>query len=227
MPAKMRGPDPIERLLPDAAVWDRVLADRAREYVIEALRRGTTLGGQAVGIDPSLDLLNPRIVEFIKKYTGLMANRVNRTFVEKCRVAITEIVEQGIGGYAARDHLLESLDMVLDHNGEIVTGDKAKYVCERIARTEDSRAQHAGYDEQMKRAGARERVWMANPGACEFCAALNGKVVGIDQPFFPVGSTFQVDREDGSQASMSLDYADVEYPPLHPSCVCTVGYRGI
>jgi len=56
------------------------------------------------------------------------------------------------------------------------------------------RAKGIGADEAVREVGAAERntwaksgvtklVWKANPGACPLCRKLNGRVVGIDEPF--------------------------------------------
>lgn len=77
-----------------------------------------------------------------------------------------------------------------------------RYRTRSISITETQRAVHAGQREAWDQAADKhlfnrhtaERVWIADPGACENCAFLNGTTLPYDQEF------------DG--------------PPLHPYCRC-------
>jgi hypothetical protein len=76
----------------------------------------------------------------------------------------------------------------------------------RIAVTESSRATHGGQLLAARDLGATVKTWSASPGACPRCLALDGKQVGIDEPF-------EVDPRGGP-------YAVTSHPPLHPHCDC-------
>ena len=85
----------------------------------------------------------------------------------------------------------------------------------RIAITESSRAVHTGQLISAKTAGCKKKVWVASSDACdtggpndEGCLGLDGKTVGIDEPFW-------VDPKGGP-------YATIVGPPLHPSCFCSM-----
>lgn len=78
----------------------------------------------------------------------------------------------------------------------------------RIAMTEASRAMHAGQAQAAAESGIVSGLkWLASSDACERCLELDGKQV-------PLGSPFYVDPKGGP-------YAVVEFPPLHPHCMCT------
>lgn len=73
----------------------------------------------------------------------------------------------------------------------------------RIATTEDSRALHGGQLMASKDSGLVEsRTWLASSDACDLCQEMDGKTVGLDEPFF-------VDPKGGP-------YAVIWYPPYHP-----------
>lgn len=60
-----------------------------------------------------------------------------------------------------------------------------------------------------RQTGVRRLRWVANPDACDFCQALDGAVVGIEEPFFGTGG-----------------YADRIRPPAHLGCNCTIEVEG-
>ncbi len=79
----------------------------------------------------------------------------------------------------------------------------------RVAQTEASRAVHLGQVLAAKESGVvAGKRWLASPDACDLCLSLNGKVVGLDEPFhvFPKGGP----------------YAMVYHPPAHPHCFCSL-----
>src|SRR5690606_4734669 len=55
-------------------------------------------------------------------------------------------------------------------------------------------------------------------GACEFCQALNGKIVGLSSSFANVG-----ENVEGALGGVYIvDYMDITHPPLHPNCKCSI-----
>ena len=88
-----------------------------------------------------------------------------------------------------------------------------------LARTESFRISNSATKEAWKKTGVVKTMkWYTSPldNVCEFCAALNGKEIPIDQNFFDLGDT--AEGENGGQ--MQLNYDDVVAPPLHPNCGC-------
>jgi hypothetical protein len=53
----------------------------------------------------------------------------------------------------------------------------------------------------------QKRAWIVTPDdkICDFCEALDGQAVALDEPF------------------VSDEYGEVDTPPLHPQCRCTMG----
>ena len=64
-------------------------------------------------------------------------------------------------------------------------------------------------------------TWYANPDACPFCDDLDGETVGLETNFVNQGDSVDVGEGDDEQ-SYQADYGDVETPPLHPNCSCTI-----
>jgi hypothetical protein len=98
-----------------------------------------------------------------------------------------------------------------------------------IARTETARASEAGLERSLLNANDAARTndqpipfigerWVASPDCCEFCAEMDGKESGFGEAYYEIGDSMSVE----GVGSMSFTYEDVEYPPLHPNCRCTM-----
>jgi SPP1 gp7 family putative phage head morphogenesis protein len=216
--------DPLEYLLPDLGAADLRLAELVRDCILRALIAGIRTGAGEIGIEPSFDVLNPEVTQFVSEYTGLLANRVNRTFVEQVREALLEGLNEGETFREMRDRILEAMGCQRNAAGQIIADKGAKYSANRIVRTEVSRAQNAGREAQLKQAGAKRKVWTASPDACPYCAELDGKTIEIDETFFRKGDVFTITDEEGGEHRLKLNYCDTPHPPLHPQCRCNTEY---
>ena len=92
-----------------------------------------------------------------------------------------------------------------------------------IARTETSRAYTQGQVAAWEQTGVvTEKVWSAASDSCPFCAAMNGKVVGLKEDYLHNGDVLSVGAGEGRTASMRMGYGNVNGPPLHPNCRCSI-----
>lgn len=217
----------INFIIGPTAEYDGALQELALEYILRRMQLGATRGATAADVTLSFDVRNPKVQEWLQNYSGLMANRVNETVREKIRESLSEGIAQGETTRDITKRIAESLGAEINEAGKVVASDALKYRAEMIARTELARAEMAGRDWQLKDAGATRVIWRANPDACEFCADLDGKEIAIGESFFKQGDSFelaQLPGEDRHQV-MHLDYSDVDYPPLHPNCVCDAEYQ--
>jgi hypothetical protein len=90
-----------------------------------------------------------------------------------------------------------------------------------IAKTESFRAANLANKDAWRLSGVVKTVkWFTSEqdNVCQYCLALEGTEIPIDQNFFDIGDT--VKGVDGG--FMTLDYSDVEAPPIHPSCACFI-----
>jgi len=99
---------------------------------------------------------------------------------------------------------------------------------QEFERWEEFRAEDVAQNETVKLTGAVTRVAMAAAGVsyliwrntgqdtCEFCQELDGKVVGIDEPFLADGDS--IESEDGKMKVEGPRY----HPPAHRGCVCSL-----
>ena len=94
-----------------------------------------------------------------------------------------------------------------------------KFRAERIARTETLDASTEATLEAYRQTGfVVKKEWFANPGACQFCQAMHGTVLGLETTYLEPGQSIS-GTEGGTY---NIDYDSVEGPPLHPNCTCTV-----
>jgi len=101
---------------------------------------------------------------------------------------------------------------------ETVYSDAKGYRAERIARTESLKTSNSSAELVYKQNGYSEVQWFINPGACSFCQTYAGRTKNIGSNFNNIGDV--ITAEDGS--TMRIDYDDINTPPLHPNCTCSI-----
>lgn len=69
-------------------------------------------------------------------------------------------------------------------------------------------------------AGVTVLRWVANPGACPFCQAMDGRVAGVHQNFVAAGDG--VDGGEGTDEPL-VPSDNIGHPPLHDNCACLPG----
>ncbi len=116
----------------------------------------------------------------------------------------------------------EDLGSLSDRVAEVYNT-ASDYRSTRVALTESQSASNASaLDAFQQNPEVIAMTWYAEPDCCEFCADLDGTTVGIAEVFVAQGDSVDVSQDDGSTDSYQADYGDVETPPLHPNCVCTI-----
>lgn len=99
---------------------------------------------------------------------------------------------------------------------EEVYAEAKGYRAERIARTEAHSSVNAAQADAYQQQGVVKIRWKANDNACSKCAAMDGKIVDIGEPFALEGDT--IEGDDGT--SLTVSYGDVKHADLHPNCNC-------
>lgn len=99
---------------------------------------------------------------------------------------------------------------------EEVYAEAKGYRAERIARTEAHRAINAAQADAYSQQGVVKIRWKANDSACPECAAMDGKIVDIGEPFLLEGDTIS----GSDETSITANYGDVKHADLHPNCNC-------
>lgn len=161
----------------------------------------------------SVDLLGVPDVQFVLQQATRDAifsstDRLMKSFNEETAL---KIQKQMAAGLAENEDVIQ-----LKKRIESIYDEAKGYRAERIANTESHKAVNEAVAEGYKQSGVKKMRWVANPSACEFCKAMDGKEVTIGQPFVVNGTS--VEGTDGG--SYINDYTDVRYADLHPNCQC-------
>lgn len=204
----------VEQFLFDLEAWNVALANTLRPVLERLIRQGALDAAADVNVAINFDALNPLVLTELEEYTGFLARSVNEVTRERLRMVLSDAIANG----TQRQDLITRVRSIM--------GDGAsRYRAEMIARTELTRAHARGRDVQYRQMGAKRKVWYAGVDACEFCRAIDGTTIGIDDRFFDKGSQLIVQNEAGNDVNLLLDYEDVRHPPLHPHCNCEVKYE--
>lgn len=163
------------------------------------------------------DFITGELVEIpakIKKEVSVNILKVSGLFNEDTYKALNTTLAEG---QAAGESLGK-----LKKRVETVYADAKGYRAERIARTESLRAANKASESVYQSNGYSSVQWFTNPGACEYCQSMNRRINTIGQSFNKVGDL--ITGVDGGQ--MAIDYQDIETPPLHVNCKCSINaYR--
>ena len=94
--------------------------------------------------------------------------------------------------------------------------DFSKKRAETIARTEITRASNEAMVQAWEQSwvvSGKQRYTALDERVCPECNAMHMKTVGLRDEFIKQGDT---------QRGVTYDYEDVNHPPLHPNCRCTL-----
>ena len=191
------------------------------------------------GIDFSLE--NPAVQAFIRDYAFQFAEKVSSTAVDTIRGLTSTAQAEGWG-------ILEFMEAVEGQYDEWDTWRAEMIARSETIRSSNAGARTsyaaAGVTKIEWFTAEDERV-------CPFCGAMHGKVIAIDDVFWKQGQEMVVEvpdeqavadlvleftsvgpaawgwsgvawREAKGTVSLSFNYGDVGYPPLHPLCRCTL-----
>jgi HK97 family phage portal protein len=204
-------PDKIGSLLDilfDKAAWIKRFAEGAFPSLLQAFKKGEELGSHE--LEQAGVVIGRLSSARIEKHVQELAQTFASTVVDMTGRELADALLPGI-----REG--ENIGQLSQRVGEVF-GDKKSKHAELIARTEVNSAMNAGASDSWQEAGIEKQEWLASGDACEFCLALNGKVVEIGEPFAKLGTS--VKGVNGG--SYAVTYKNIMYPTLHPNCTCAV-----
>jgi SPP1 gp7 family putative phage head morphogenesis protein len=147
------------------------------------------------------NVTNPAAVSWIERHAGELIKDISKT----TRQTISELVDRAFTEQFTVDDLAKEIADVV----------KDPVRAELIARTETMRASNAGEQEAWDQAveegllmGNEKQEWIVTPDdrLCPLCEAMDGQMAGF-------GETFNFDGDE------------IDGPPGHPRCRCTVGLQ--
>jgi SPP1 gp7 family putative phage head morphogenesis protein len=196
-------------------LFDDAEYDQQMTAALQPLLRdlATTQGALALvfaGEDAADFNLSAPILSILQKNTARMASDFNDQTIADLAAMLADGIANGEG--------IEQLRARVEEVFQNVKG----YRAERIARTETLKTSNQATLWAYRQTGyVTAKIWVVNPGACEQCSYFDGKTVGLESNFLSVGESYTIGEGDDEQIYQNL-YADVEAPPLHPNCRCTI-----
>jgi|GEM_PF-2248832 len=170
----------------------------------------------ALGI--AWDIQQPEVQEFLHAYTIKFADKIEDTTERAVRGLVATAQDEGWSVPTLRgeiDGLFDEFD---------------KQRADNIARTETIRSSNAGTHEAWRMAGIERTQWYASIDGrqCAFCEWMHKEYgpgtagISITENYVSLGDTLEVDVGEGKTKSTTITYSDVQYPPLHNKCRCTI-----
>lgn len=98
--------------------------------------------------------------------------------------------------------------------------DFTKNQAERITRTEVLKSSNLGAQDAFEQSGvvvAKQWLTAEDDRVDPLCASLNGKIVSLESQYFKKGDSVEINGK-----VFTMGYSDTPYPPIHPSCRCTI-----
>ena len=152
----------------------------------------------------TVDLTEPEIIPFLMKSIKHFSNSTTDVTNKQWSKSFKQGIEDG----DTNEELSKRV------NGIFKTASRSRATT--IARSELTRTTTYANEKTYRKAGVKFKEWFANPGACQFCEPMNGKIIPINGNFFNKGG----DAFGNEGGDLSIDYGVVERPPLHPNCRC-------
>lgn len=199
-----------ERLFNDGAA-DLLFSEKINPIALSLASQQGAIALVFAGDDETEFQLTQSLRRSIEASTSRMAARFNDQTLAALNNTLTEGVAAG-----------EALSKLKARVTEVYESARG-YRATRIARSESLKASNNATNDAYKQTGyVREKQWYANPGACAICEEMDGKIVGLDTNFADLGSSVTYTNADGEQQSYTVSYDDIENPPIHSNCRCTI-----
>jgi HK97 family phage portal protein len=211
-----------ERLLRSRS-YQRELVDALAPYLREAIATGVNIGIDTVSkVASSVDFAVERadLERYAETESIRLARRTASGVTETQAVRFKEVLGNGVAEGETVDELATRVqDWAASQKDEDGSWSRAR----TVARTEAMRAARTAEVEAWTSTGmVTGKTWLLAPDPCEFCEAASKsfgeKAIGLGDSFYTKGEVLT--GADGNE--MVLDYENVDGPPLHPNCRCSV-----
>jgi HK97 family phage portal protein len=195
----------------DLKEWIGITINLTTPILTSLTRDEATAALAMIGAQNQDILADAGVRAALERGISSMAHSYNETTLEQLNDVLSETLTQP--GGTSLPELTEAVNGVYSFADERRAG--------LIAKTESFRAANLANKDAWRLSDVVKTVtWFTaeDTKVCQFCAALDGKEIDINDNFFNLGDTVK-GVNDGF---MTLDYSDVEAPPLHPDCRCFI-----
>lgn len=165
-------------------------------------------------IDDGIFYMQAKEVQrYLKKDGVKFIQAINDETADQLRTALAEGVR-----------LEESIPQLKKRVTEIYE-DARGYRAERIARTEVIRATNFSTEQayiQSKVVDKKEWLTAHDERVCPWCGPMDGKQLDLGKHYYEEGDTITGTNDKGKKVRLNIGISNVDYPPLHPNCRCTL-----
>lgn len=201
----------LQSSLFDAAKYNKDFQEGLMPVLTSVVDTQGALALVFAGDDENQFKITATILNHIKNNTAKMAKNFNQETLDRLSRTLAEGIEDGENLTKLRNRVHEVYDNL------------ERYRADRLARTETLKASNDATNWAYKQTGyVKAKEWYANPGACEICDVFQGKIVGLDDTYATVGQNIEYTDLDGNDKTYAIDYDDIDNPPVHPNCRCTI-----
>lgn len=185
------------------------IAEAATSILVNLAAEQGMLAMGITGSDKDFDL-----TEGIRSYIKSSIRQAALSFTEDTERLISEAISTGLEAGESVAELKARIGKIY----EDATGYEAPgYRLERLVRYETIKASGEAAERSYEQSGVvSQKEWYNNPGACEFCIAMNGNKTGLGGTFLAKGDTITVKGK-----TYTSEYENVMHEPLHVNCRCT------
>jgi len=162
-------------------------------------------------LDAKFDISGEDATSFAQEHGYKFAQSISEGTAKDVRKIFVEMNSTGLTGDEVRTRLRETFKGYQD------------YRVDRIARTETIRSSNAASVRSYQKSGIKNIQWITSSAACPYCAPFDGKIISIGSSFLLDGTVFMPEGAPEGTQPMPVKYGNIDFPPLHPNCECTVG----
>ena len=211
-----------ERLL-RSRNYERALVDALAPYLRDAIQTGIGIGFDTVAkVATSVDFEQERadLARYAETESIRLARQTARGVTQTMSVRVGEVLGTGLQDGETIDELATRVqDWAEGQKDQDGSWSRAR----TVARTEANRAARKAEVEAWNATGmVAGKTWLLAPDPCEFCEAasksFSDNAIGLNESFYQKGQVLY--GTDGG--SLALDYENIDGPPLHPNCRCSM-----
>lgn len=193
-----------EGWLPDDIKYAKEIEEEVLGYSHNTIVAGGQYALDDLAMDIDFTMPPPTAVVWAAENAEKLGKSITNTELKTMRKVLKEAQVEGLSIPKIRNMLMDRMNM-------------SKHRASMTARTEILKSSNRGVLEGFKRSGVVEgKQWNAaiDQRTCPECAEMDGVTAGpLDTPFFTQGESF---------GSHVFDYEDIQHPPLHVGCRCTL-----
>lgn len=200
--------DPLPERMPDLTDWSDRMGDSFTPMIGAYWEKSARATYERVGTDPDRwEVVSPHLQPEIRKLSLNFCRSTNATTTKALGTALANLRDDLTAGLVEEGESIPELTRRVQGLFETMSKSKAT----QIAATEASRALHGGQN-----AAAIDSDVVAgfelllSSDACPLCRKIHDDCKAV-----PLGRSFAVIGDNP-------DYSHIAYPPLHPSCQCTI-----